>query len=82
MAYSHEEITAIKQEVIAECKNIFVGIDFCNDKHEKINSEFAKEDKRIEIISHEFKTIKWLITTVATSSIAALVVAVMELILK
>ena len=30
MAMTHEEVTAIKTEIIAECKNIFVQIDDCN----------------------------------------------------
>ena len=54
----------------------------CSDKQEMVNRNFAYDDKRIEIISHDFKVIKWLVTTVAASSIAALVVSTMELILK
>ena len=48
MALTHEEITAIKNEVIAECKNIFVQIDDCNDKQNKVNEKFANDDKRID----------------------------------
>jgi hypothetical protein len=48
MALTHEEITAIKKEVIAECKNIFVQIDDCNDKQNKVNEKFANDDKRID----------------------------------
>lgn len=54
----------------------------CSDNQEMVNRNFANDDKRIEIISHDFKVIKWLVTTVAASSIAALVVSTMELILK
>lgn len=48
MALTHDEITAIKKEVIAECKNIFVQIDDCNDKQTKVNEKFANDDKRID----------------------------------
>lgn len=48
MALTHEEIMAIKKEVIAECKNIFVQIDDCNEKQTKVNEKFANDDKRID----------------------------------
>ena len=54
----------------------------CSDNQEMVNRNFANDDKRIDIISHDFKVIKWLVTTVAASSISALVVSTMELILK
>lgn len=54
----------------------------CNETQEKINKKFANDNARIEIITHEFKTIKWLITTIATASIGALVVNLFDLILK
>lgn len=50
MPLSHEEITAIKKEVISECKNIFVQIDECNEKQERMNGRFANDDKRIDLI--------------------------------
>ena len=50
MALTHEEITAIKKEVIAECKNIFVQIDDCNEKQTEVNRKFANDDKRIDRI--------------------------------
>lgn len=50
MALTHEEVTAIKKEVIAECKNIFVQIDDCNEKQKEVNDKFANDDKRIDRI--------------------------------
>lgn len=50
MPLTHEEVLAIKKEVIAECKNIFVQIEDCNDKQEKVNEKFANDDKRIDLI--------------------------------
>ena len=50
MALTHEEITAIKKEVINECKNIFVQIDDCNTTQAEVNKKFANDDKRIDRI--------------------------------
>lgn len=50
MALTHEEITAIKEEVITECKNIFVQIDDCNTVQSENQKKFANDDKRIDRI--------------------------------
>jgi hypothetical protein len=50
VALTHEEITAIKKEVIAECKNIFVQIDDCNTVQTENQKRFANDDKRIDRI--------------------------------
>jgi hypothetical protein len=52
VALTHEEITAIKKEVIAECKNLFVQIDDCNEKQTEVNRKFANDDKRIDRIMY------------------------------
>lgn len=54
----------------------------CNEKQEKVNNKFSNDDKRIEIISHDFAVIKKLMWAVASASIGSLVVAFFELILK
>lgn len=82
MPLTHEEITAIKKEVINECKNIFVQIDDCNENQKSVNDKFAKDDKRIDILIGEFGVFKKLLWTIATSSIGALVIAFFNLILK
>lgn len=58
MALTHEEIMAIKKEVILECKNIFVQIDDCNEKQSQINSKFANDDKRIDIMANDIKQMR------------------------
>lgn len=58
MPLTHEEITAIKKEVIADCKNIFVQIDDCNDKQEQVNSKFANDDKRIDLMANDIKQMR------------------------
>jgi hypothetical protein len=54
----------------------------CNERQEKVNNKFSNDDKRIEIISHDFAVIKKLMWAVASASIGSLVVAFFELILK
>lgn len=58
MPLTHEEITDIKKEVIAECKNIFVQIDDCNEKQTEVNKKFANDDKRIDLILLEQKQMR------------------------
>lgn len=77
---------ALEHDDIMELKKVFddryVLQSDCNEKQEKVNNKLSKDDKRIELLVHDFKVIKWLITTVAASSIGALVVSLFELILK
>ena len=54
----------------------------CNETQSQNSKKFAKDDKRIEIISHDFAVVKKLMWAVATASIGSLVVAFFELILK
>ena len=82
MALTHEEITAIKKEVIAECKNIFVQIDDCNTVQAQNQKKFANDDKRIDrILLLQENTTKslqknnWLTTAIA-GGIVALVIKV------
>lgn len=73
MALTHEEITAIKEEVITECKNIFVQIDDCNDRQSEINKKLANDDKRIEILIHQQTINNWLTGAIASGIIALLI---------
>jgi hypothetical protein len=77
---------AIDKNDILELQDIlddrYVLQSDCNDKQEKMNGRFANDDKRIEIISHDFAVIKKLMWAVASASIGSLVVAFFELILK
>lgn len=77
---------AIDKTDILELQDIlddrYVLQSSCNDRQEKINGKFSNDDKRIEIISHDFAVIKKLMWAVASASIGSLVVAFFELILK
>lgn len=78
MPLNHEDIQELKKVF----DDRYVLQSDCNDKQEIINKKFSNDDKRIEIISHDFEVIKKLMWAVASSSIGTLVVAFFELILK
>jgi hypothetical protein len=78
VALEHDDITELKKVF----DDRYVLQSDCNEKQERVNKKFSNDDKRIELISHDFDVIKKLMWAVATSSIGALVVAVFELILK
>lgn len=75
---AHDDFTEIKKVL----DDRYVLQSDCNDRQENVNKKFSKHDKRIELLVHDFKVIKWLITTVAVSSVGALVFSFFELILK
>lgn len=74
----HDDIMEIKRVL----DDRYVLQHSCNETQEQINRKFANDDKRIEVISHDFRAIKWLIATVAAAGIGTLVATVLELILK
>ena len=78
MALTHEDIQEIKKVL----DDRYVQISSCDNVQEQFNKKFANDDKRIEIISHDFAVIKKLMWAVASASIGSLVVAFFELILK
>lgn len=78
MPLTHDEIVELKKEFDER----YVQISDCNDIQASVNGKFSNDDKRIEIISHDFGTMKKLLWAVASASIGSLVVAFFELILK
>lgn len=75
---THDDITELKKVF----DDRYVMQSDCTEKQEQVNKKFANDDKRIEIIAHDFGTIKKLMWTVASASIGSLVVAFFELILR
>ncbi len=73
-----EDFDAIKKEF----DDRYVHQSDCNETRAQNSKNFAKNDNRIEIISHDFEVIKKLVWTIASASIGSLVVAFFELILK
>lgn len=78
MPLNHEDIQELKKVF----DDRYVLQSDCNDKQEIINTKFSNDDKRIEIISHDFGVIKKLLWTVTSASVSSLVVAFFELIFK
>ena len=78
MSLSREDLDIIEQHL----DDRYVMQTDCNEKQESVNKKFANDDKRIELIQHDFNVIKKLVTIVATASIGSLVAAIFELILK
>lgn len=78
MAITHEDITELKKVF----DDRYVMQTECTEKQEQVNKKLANDDKRIEIIAHDFGVIKKLMWAVASASIGSLVVAFFELILR
>lgn len=82
MEMNHSEIEKLKKEIKDELAQLFVTKNDCNDIQSDVAKKFSNDDKRIELISHDFAVIKKLMWAVATTGIGSLVVAFIELILK
>ena len=78
MAVTHEDITELKTVF----DDRYVLQSDCSEKQESLNKKLAKDDKRIEIIIHDFKIIKWLLTALAGASGGSLITALVELFAK
>lgn len=74
----------VMHEDIVELKKVFddryVLQSDCTDRQSAVNRKFANDDKRIELIAHDFATIKKLIWVVATSAIGQVVIDIMTVI--
>ena len=82
MALEHTEIQDLKKEFFKEADEKYVKINDCNERQEFVSKRFANDDKRIEVMSHDFGVIKKLMWAVVSTSISSLLVAFFELILK
>lgn len=69
-------------EIQRVCDDRYVMQSDCNERQEGINKKFADDDKRIDLITHDFAIIKKLMWVIATAAIGLLVAAFLELILK
>lgn len=78
MPLTHEDIIALKKELDER----YVQICDCDDIQANNAKKFSNDDKRIEIISHDFGTMKKLLWVVATTGTGSLITAFINLILK
>jgi hypothetical protein len=79
---THDEIQALKKEIFLEADDRYVLIDTCTERQRLVNGKFANDDKRIELISHDFNVIKKLMWVVASASAGSLGTTLVELFLK
>lgn len=82
MEMTHSEIEKLKKEIKEEIMLLVVSKEDCSDIQGAVNKKLFNDDKRIEIITHDFAVVKKLMWAVASASIGSLVVAFFELILK
>jgi hypothetical protein len=78
MPITHEDITELKKVF----DDRYVLQSDCNDKQETVNKKFANDDKRIDKLIDRMEIWNKLFWVIASSSIGALVMSVLELILK
>lgn len=82
MTLEHNEIQSLKKEIFEEADERYVKIDVCNDKQDAVNKKFANDDKRIDKLMDKMEIWNKLFWVIASSSIGALIVSLVELILK
>ena len=82
MALEHGEIKALKKEFLEEADERYVKIESCAEKQEAVNKKFADDDKRIDKLIDRMEIWNKLFWVIASSSIGALVVSLLELIMK
>jgi DNA repair exonuclease SbcCD ATPase subunit len=82
MPLEHSEYQAIKKEILEEADERYVKIEDCNEKQNQVNAKFANDDKRIDKLIDRMDLWNKLLWVITSSSIAALVVAFFNLILK
>lgn len=82
MALEHSEVQSIKREILEEADERYVKIESCAEKQEAVNKKFANDDKRIDKLIDRMNLWNKLLWAIASSSIGALVVSFLELVIK
>ena len=78
MAIDAKDMAYIRQVL----DSVYVMQSDCDDKREKMNKELSNEDKRVDILYHDFAIVKKLAWIIATSVIGILVTSICNLILR
>ena len=78
MAIDSNDMAYIRQVLDA----IYVMQRDCDDNREEINKKLFNEDKRVDILAHDFVILKKLAWIIATSVIGILVTSICNLILR
>ena len=82
MPLDYHERKELKEEILEITDERYVHIDSCMEKQEAVNKKFANDDKRIDKLIDRMDLWSKLLWVIASSSIGALVVAFLQLILK
>ena len=78
MAIDSNDMAYIRQVLDA----IYVMQSDCDDKREEINKNLFNEDKRVDILYHDFAIVKKLAWIITTSLIGILITSICNLILR
>ena len=78
MAIDANDMAYIRQVLDA----IYVMQRDCDENREEMNKELSNEDKRVDILYHDFAIVKKLAWIIATSVIGILVTSICNLILR
>ena len=78
MAIDANDMAYIRQVLDA----VYVMQRDCEDNREEINKKLFNEDKRVDILAHDFVILKKLAWIIATSVIGILVTSICNLILR
>lgn len=78
MAIDSNDMAYIRQVLDA----IYVMQRDCDENREEINKKLFNEDKRVDILAHDFVILKKLAWIIATSVIGILVTSICNLILR
>lgn len=82
MPLDYQEKKELKEEILEIADERYVRIGNCTEKQEAVNKKLANDDKRIDKLIDRMNLWDKLLWAIATSSIGALVLAFLELILK
>ena len=78
MAIDSNDMAYIRQVLDA----IYVMQRDCDENREEMNKELSNDDKRIDILYHDFAIVKKLAWIIATSVIGILITSICNLILR
>lgn len=78
MAIDSNDMAYIRQIL----DSVYVMQSDCDDKREESNKKLFNEDKRVDILEHDFAIVKKLAWIIATSVIGILVTSICNLILR
>ena len=82
MPLSHEEITAIKKEVLAEVDKQYVSIYDCSDRQKSVNGKLANDNTRITLFEQKLKSWEWIFKLIATGTVGTLITSILSLVIQ